>query len=108
MGPTRRVMGQQPGGGQVPQPGANRLQVQPADSAQQILGQRPAGHRQRRQHQLGVPGAAASPNSQQLGQPGWQSGRDAQPTARRPGQRRGYQLLGEERIALSSRVHLVD
>ncbi len=103
------VLGQQPGRGQLPQPAAHRLRVQAGDRGQRLLGQRPARHRQSRQHRACVTGAASRPGRQQLRQPGRQPGRGLQqPALRRVGQGRGHQLLGEKRVPLRPHIQLID
>lgn len=97
----------QPGFGQLPQPPANRLQLQPSDLAQQALGQRPSRDRQPSQDRPRVIAAAASAGRQQFRQPLRQGTRHAQPAPRRIGHSRGYQLLGEKRVALGPGIHVL-
>ena len=80
------AVGQQPRSGQLPQPAADIVDVQPAHGPEQILAQRPARHRQRRQHRPGRPAAAGRPRHQQLRQPRRQPDPGAQHAlaARRP------------------------
>ena len=106
--PAGGVLGEQPGRRQLPQPPPHRLHLQPGDHRQHILTQAPARDRQTRQHRPRLRGAAARPHRQQLRQPGRESRRDPQATLVCFRQRRGYQLLGEERVPLRPRVQLID
>ena len=99
--PADGALGQQPGRREFPQPAAHRLGVQPGDITEQALGQRRARHRQGRQHRLGVPGAAARPRRQQPASRAGSPAGTCAITICGAGQRRGYQLLGEERIPLA-------
>ena len=106
--PAGDILGQQPGRRQLPQPPPHRPGLQPGHRGQHILAHRPARHRQPRQHRPRLPGAAARPDGQQLRQPDRQPCGDPQPALGPAGQRGSHQLLGEERVALSPRIQLID
>ena len=115
-------VGEQPGRRQLVQPLPHRLRALPGDLAQRRLVQRPARHRERREHCPPARTAPPGPRQQQFRQPGRQPRRNRGHAARTVvrvslvtvravrlglGQRRGDQLLGEERIALRPGEHLI-
>jgi len=101
------AVGQKPRSGQLVQPGADAVDIEPTYRTEQVLAERPTRHGQRHEDRFGRSAAATSPRYQLLGQPHRQ--RDA--GTRHSGQRAGHcrhELLGEERVAFGSRVQLVD
>ena len=102
-GAVRRARSPRVPGSPAPAARPQRPVVEPGHLGQLVLGQRPAGDRQRRKQRPGV-SAAAAPGPPAARPTGWQPGagsaRPALPAL-------GHQLLGEERIALPARVELV-
>ena len=108
-GPVRAIDGrvsEQLGRRQLTQAPADRSRVQAAHTADQVLGQRPTGDRERLQHRPPLIPAAAHPRHQQLRQPGGQH-QQAQPADSRASQRSRGQLLGEEGVALGTGIQLI-